>query len=141
MANVIRLHHVAFAHQAGDDVHALLAELFGLKTVHTEPGDGFVERMIPLGDSYLQTLEACGAGIVERFVEQRGASLHHVAFEVDDVEAMVERLREAGVSLVDERPRPGGMGSSIAFIHPAVFGGMLVELVQPVGAGDGSEPL
>jgi methylmalonyl-CoA epimerase len=60
--------------------------------------------------------------------------VHHVAYRVDDVAAAVEHLRAEGARLIDERPRPGSRGTSIAFVHPRSMGGVLVELVQEAGA-------
>jgi methylmalonyl-CoA/ethylmalonyl-CoA epimerase len=131
---VTRLHHVAFAHQ-GDDTPGRLADLLGLPCAAEERADGFVERMLPAGDSFLQLLEATGPGVVGRFVERRGPGLHHVAFEVSDLGEAVTDLLGRGVRMVDHAPRPGGMGTQIAFVHPAAAGGLLVELVGEVGAG------
>jgi methylmalonyl-CoA/ethylmalonyl-CoA epimerase len=136
---VIRLHHVAFAHD-GAEAPGLLGDLLGLECAHAESAGGFTERMLPAGDSYLQLLQATGPGTVERFLARRGPGLHHVAFEVDDVDVAVSDLRGRGVRLVDETPRNGGMGTRIAFIHPAAIPGLLVELVEsprpePPGAG------
>ena len=90
--------------------------------------------MFPVGDSFVQTLEAYGDGVVQRFLDKRGPGLHHVAFEVDGIDAALADLLEQGVRLVDETPRAGGMGTRIAFVHPSAFGGMLVELVERSGA-------
>ncbi|MGH3762973.1 VOC family protein [Actinophytocola sp.] len=130
---VRRIHHVAFAHAAGQGPHGRLAELLGLRVAHTERAPGMVERMVPAGDCYLQLLEADGPGVVEKFVDRRGAALHHVAFEVDGLATLLTRLRDAGVRLVDEVPRQGGMGTEIAFVHPTAFDGLLVELVEAAG--------
>ena len=130
MVRMLRIHHVAFAHDGDDAPHDRFADLLGIPVCHSEDVAGFVERMLPVGDGFIQTLESTGPGVVEKFVERRGNALHHVAIEVDDIEAIVADLRERGVRLVDEHPRPGGMGTTIAFIHPAEFGGLLVELVQ-----------
>jgi methylmalonyl-CoA/ethylmalonyl-CoA epimerase len=127
---VLRIHHVAFAHSSDTPVPRLLQEGLGLEVGHTEHGEGFVERMIPVGDSYVQLLEATGQGVVQRFLERWGPGLHHLAFEVPDVQAGVTSLAAAGAPLVDQAPRPGAMGTIVAFIHPSAFGGMLVELVQ-----------
>jgi methylmalonyl-CoA/ethylmalonyl-CoA epimerase len=134
---VTGLHHVAFAHR-GDDAPRLLGELLGLASVHQESGDGFVERMLPAGTGYLQLLEAAGPGVVTDFVQRRGPGLHHVAFEVTGLDAAVADLRSRGVRLVDPAPRPGGMGSRIAFIHPSACPGLLIELVEPVSGRAGS---
>ena len=125
---VIRLHHVAFAH-CGDDVPQRLADLLGLPCVAEERADGFVERMLPAGDSFVQLLEATGPGVVGRFLDRRGPGLHHIAVEVSDLDEAVADLLVRGVRMVDQAPRPGGMGTRIAFVHPAAAGGLLVELV------------
>jgi methylmalonyl-CoA/ethylmalonyl-CoA epimerase len=127
---VIRLHHVAFAHDDAGTPDGL-AGLLGLTCAHTESAPGFTERMLPAGEGYLQLLEATGPGVVERFVDTRGAGLHHVAFEVSSLDAAVADLRARGVRLAGEAPRPGGGGSRIAFIHPAAAHGLLIELVEP----------
>ncbi len=127
---IVGLHHVAFAH--GDDPTSdeALCRFIGAEP-HVETGPGFVERMYGVGDAYVQTLEATGDGVVQRFLDKRGPGLHHVAFAVDDLEAALEDLRGQGVRLVDEHPRLGGMGTRVAFVHPSGFGGLLVELVEP----------
>ncbi len=138
MASVIGLHHVAFAHEVEGELHLLLEKHLGLQTSHVESADGFIERMIPVGGPpFVQTLEVCGPGVIERFVERRGPGLHHVAFEVDDLAGMLSDLGAAGVRLVDDRPRPGGMGHSIAFVHPSSFGGLLLELVEATDEKEG----
>lgn len=132
---VVRLHHVAYAHEGGGEAAGLLSSLLGLTLAHEEPAAGFVERMLPAGGAYLQLLEATGPGVVERFVQRRGPGLHHVAFEVSDLDAALADLRGRGVRLIDEAARPGGMGTRIAFIHPSVVPGLLIELVGPLGDG------
>ncbi len=131
---VIRLHHVAFAHH-GDGAPGVLAGLLGLPCVHEEAAAGFTERMIPAGEAYLQLLEATGPGVIERFLARHGPGLHHAAFEVSDIDKAVADLRSRGVRMVDETPRPGGMGTRIAFVHPAACPGLLLELVESPSAG------
>jgi methylmalonyl-CoA/ethylmalonyl-CoA epimerase len=133
---VTRLHHVAFAHR-GDGPPQIIGDLLGLVCTHEEHAAGFVERMLPAGESYLQLLEATGPGTVARFLDRRGPGLHHVAVEVSDIDEAVSDLRMRGVRMVDETPRPGGMGTRIAFVHPASCHGLLLELVEPSGAGPG----
>jgi len=136
---VTRLHHVAFAHQA-DDTPNLLADLLGLPFAGEESAEGFVERMLPVGDSHLQLLQATGPGVVGRFLERRGPGLHHIAVEVSDLEEAIADLLRRGVRMVDNAPRPGGMGTRIAFLHPEATGGLLVELVgQPLDGAAGRE--
>jgi methylmalonyl-CoA epimerase len=67
---------------------------------------------------------------VGRFLQRRGASLHHVAYRCDDVQAELDRLAGRGIELIDATPRPGARGHLVAFLHPRSTGGILVELVQ-----------
>ncbi|WP_214105873.1 VOC family protein [Acrocarpospora catenulata] len=131
------IHHIAFAEETGAVWSRLLCDLLGLEVGHTESAAGFVERMIPAGDCWVQTLEATGDGVVRDSLRKRGEGFHHLAFEVDDIDATVAALRARGVRFVDERPRPGGMGTRIAFAHPRSFGGVLVEFVQEPATGGG----
>jgi methylmalonyl-CoA/ethylmalonyl-CoA epimerase len=137
---VMGLHHVAIAHADDSVCEDALASLIG-PPGHTEEGPGFLERMYELGPSSVQTLEATGDGVVQRFLDTRGPGLHHIAFEVDAIDAALDDLAERGVRLIDQGARPGGMGTRIAFLHPAAFGGVLVELVEEARMGDqrGSE--
>jgi methylmalonyl-CoA/ethylmalonyl-CoA epimerase len=126
---VTGLHHVAFAHvgrQALDQV----VDVLGLECVSDETAQGFVERMLPAGGSYLQLLESTGPGVIQRFLDRRGPALHHVAFAVSDLDAALAELRSRGTPLVDQHPRTGGADTRVAFLHPSACGGLLVELVE-----------
>jgi len=83
-----------------------------------------------LGETRIELLQPLGDGPLARFLERRGEGLHHLAIEVADIEGELQRLREAGVRLVDEIPRRGFGGSRIAFIHPGSMNGVLIELVE-----------
>lgn len=67
---------------------------------------------------------------VGRFLQRRGPALHHIAYRVPDISHVLSRLREEGVDLIDQEPRPGARGHKVAFLHPRSTGGILVELVQ-----------
>ncbi|MFY9265050.1 MAG: methylmalonyl-CoA epimerase [Solirubrobacterales bacterium] len=95
----------------------------GVEAVLLEVGDGHVELLRPLGPDTP----------VGKFIENRGVGMHHVAYRVADVGAELTRLRAAGVELIDETPRIGIRGSSVAFLHPSATGGVLTELVTPAG--------
>src|SRR6266576_665440 len=83
---------------------------------------------------YVQLLEPLSPGTpVGKFLARRGEGLHHVGYEVADVLQALATVAGTGVRLVDERPRHGSMGASIGFLHPADLGGVLTELVQPLG--------
>ncbi|MFN6201937.1 MAG: methylmalonyl Co-A mutase-associated GTPase MeaB [Acidobacteriota bacterium] len=102
-----------------------------LKEVETVPDQGVRVAMLPVGTSRVELLEALQPDSpVGRFLERRGAGIHHLCLEVSDLPASLARLREAGVRLIDEEPRPGAGGALVAFVHPASTGGVLLELTQ-----------
>jgi methylmalonyl-CoA/ethylmalonyl-CoA epimerase len=133
--SVLSLHHVAVAHGDDPTCGEFFTALLGVPA-HTEPGPGFIEHMYPAGDAFVQTLEADGEGVVQRFLDRRGPGLHHVAFQVDAIDAALRDLQDRGVRLIDQTSRPGGMGTRIAFLHPSAAGGVLVELVEDAEGGD-----
>jgi methylmalonyl-CoA/ethylmalonyl-CoA epimerase len=92
--------------------------------------------MLRLGDkggaSWIQLLEPLGPDTpVGRFLARRGEGIHHIGYRVTNITAALRVIGARGVRLIDERPRHGSMGASIAFLHPADVGGVLTELVQP----------
>lgn len=85
----------------------------------------------PCENVSFELLESLAAdGPVARFLEKRGEGFHHVAFEVDDVQTELDRVRALGVELVDSKPRPGAHGTLVAFLHPKSTNGLLIEFVQ-----------
>jgi methylmalonyl-CoA/ethylmalonyl-CoA epimerase len=87
--------------------------------------------MLGAGPGYLQLLEPLGPDTpVGKFLARRGEGIHHVGYGVADIGAALADIGATGVRLIDERPRHGSMGASIAFLHPADLGGVLTELVQ-----------
>ncbi len=130
---VTGLHHVAIAHSDDGVCEDALGSMIGAPA-HHEGGPGFLERMYEVGASHVQTLQPTGEGVVQRFLDRRGPGLHHLAFEVDAIDAALDDLAERDVPLIDRDARQGGMGTRIAFLHPSAFGGVLVELVEPAPA-------
>ena len=118
------------------DLHAAVAEYrgaFGVEPVHRERVDDqdVEEVLLAVGSSYIQLLGATAPDTpVGRFLERRGEGVHHVGYRVADVARSLDALRAAGVPLIDEHPRPGSRGTTIAFVHPKGVRGVLVELVQ-----------
>ncbi|MGH2674928.1 MAG: methylmalonyl-CoA epimerase [Actinomycetota bacterium] len=109
---------------------------FGVEPVHRETveGQGVEEVLFRVGTSYVQLLRPLGPDTsVGRFLAKRGEGVHHIGFRVLDIRAALARLTDAGVRLIDDEPRPGSRGTSVAFVHPKGMGGVLVELVQEPG--------
>ena len=105
-------------------VHRETVEEQGVEAVLLDVGEGHVELLRPLSEETA----------VGKFLAKRGPGLHHVAYAVDDIEASLRRLREAGIELIDAEPRHGIRDSLVAFCHPGSTGGVLTEIVQPKGA-------
>jgi methylmalonyl-CoA/ethylmalonyl-CoA epimerase len=106
---------------------------FGLEPVHRERMDdqGVEEVLFAVGESFVQLLGALGPDTpVGRFLGKRGPGVHHVGYRVASVADALEHLRAEGIGLIDEAPRPGSRGTTIAFVHPKDTGGVLVELVE-----------
>lgn len=128
-----KIEHVAIAVA---DLEAALAhyrDVWGLEPSGRErvEDQGVEEAMLPLGESHVQLLAPTGPDTtVGRFIAAKGEGLHHIAYEVDDLEATLAELKAKGVPLIDEAPRKGGRGHMIAFVHPKGNHGLLVELIQ-----------
>ena len=112
---------------------------FDIEPVHRErmADQGVEEVLFAVGESFVQLIGALGPDTpVGRFLGRRGPGIHHVGYRVANVADALEHLRAEGISLIDETPRPGSRGTTIAFVHPKDMGGVLVELVQvPQGHG------
>jgi methylmalonyl-CoA epimerase len=102
-------------------VHRETVEEQGVEAVLLDVGENHVELLSPLGDDTP----------VGKFLAKKGPGLHHVAYQVADIEATLGSLRDAGLRLIDEQPRTGIRASRVAFLHPASTGGVLTEIVEP----------
>ena len=126
--------HVGVAVEDLDAALALYTESLGLPLVHRETvsEQGVEAALLDIGHSHVELLQPLGPETpVGKYLARRGPGLHHVAYRVDDVEATLAELAQAGLRLIDERPRTGIRGSRVAFLHPASTGGVLTELTQP----------
>jgi methylmalonyl-CoA epimerase len=95
------------------------------------PDQGVDVAFLPSGESEIELLEPCDEESgVARFMQKRGPGMHHICFEVEDIEYVLDRLRQANVPLINEEPTYGTGGKKIAFIHPKGTGGVLVELYE-----------
>jgi methylmalonyl-CoA/ethylmalonyl-CoA epimerase len=133
-----RIDHVGIACRDLEETVAFYESTFGLTVVSREVhhDQGVREAMLHVTDtragaSYVQLIQPLQPDTpVGRFLERRGEGLHHVGYGVTDLRGALASLRDNGLQLIDERPRHGSMGASIAFIHPRDVGGVLTELVE-----------
>ena len=129
-----RIDHIGVAVEDLDAAIALYGERLDLELVHREVVEeqGVEAVLLDVGEGHVELLRPLSAETpVGRFLAKRGPGLHHVAYQVDDVQATLTALRERGLQLLDEQPRTGIRGSRVAFLHPASSGGVLTEIVQP----------
>ena len=129
-----RIDHVGIAVADLEAAIALHEGTYMMRLVHREtvPEQGVEAVLLDVGENHVELLRPLGDDTpVGRFLARRGPGLHHVAFQVDDIEAALARLRDRGVRLIDERPRVGLRGSRVAFLHPSASGAVLTELVEP----------
>ncbi len=130
---LLRINHLGIAATGLEEAMARMARLFDLKADHVEavPEQKVKTAFYPVGESSLEFLESTdGEGSIGKFIAKRGPGIHHVCFEVDDIDAAVAMLVAKGVRMIDEKPRDGAHGCRVAFIHPSETGGALMELAQ-----------
>ena len=141
-----RIDHVGIACRDLDRAVGLYQATFGLEVASLEVNEeqGVREAMLAVGRSagsgerpgYVQLLEPLSPDTpVGKFIARRGEGLHHVGYGVADIGEALTAIGGTGIRLIDERPRHGSMGASIAFLHPGDLGGVLTELVQFVSPG------
>jgi methylmalonyl-CoA/ethylmalonyl-CoA epimerase len=130
---VRRIHHVAVAVRDLDEAIETYGRLFGAELEHrdTVTEQGVEAAAVRVGDSRIELLAATGEDTpVGRFLAKRGPGMHHVAYEVDDLDAELAELGALGVELIDHEPRRGLYGMQVAFVHPDAADGVLAELVS-----------
>jgi len=128
-----KIDHIGIAVKSVKETSELLSNILGLKVA----GEEIVEEQkvkvafLPLGDSELELLESTSPdGPIAKFIEKKGEGIQHIAFRVNNIEEVLEKLKKEGVRLIDEKPRYGAGGAKIAFLHPKSTNGILVELCE-----------
>ena len=125
--------HVAIAVNDLDAAIAWYEKVFGATVEHREvvESDGVAEALLRVADSYIQLLTPTrDDSPVARYLAKRGEGLHHVGYRVADCGVALEAVKAAGGRVIDQVPRPGSRGTTVAFVHPATSFGTLIELVE-----------
>ena len=130
---IIKIDHVAIATHNPSGFQELFEKLMGIPFdgVETVPNEGVNTYFYPVGGTSVELLEPLNAdaGLV-KFLQKRGAGLHHIAMLVEGLDDMVARLKQSGVQFTSETPTNGAHGKRIIFIHPKSAGGVLIELSE-----------
>jgi len=128
-----KIDHIGIAAADTEAVKQMMQEIFGLSpSFEEEVLDQHVRAVgFRLGDSNLEFLEPTSPeSPIAKYMEKKGGGMHHMAVQVDDIRAVIKKLKNAGLSMIDDEPRPGAEGKLIAFVHPRSFFGILLELSQ-----------
>jgi len=128
-----KIDHIGIAVRSIEKTSELLNNILGLKVAAEEIVEEQKVKVafLPLGDSELELLESTSPeGPIARFIEKKGEGIQHIAFRVNNIEEVLEKLKKGGVRLIDEKPRYGAGGAKIAFLHPKSTNGILVELCE-----------
>ncbi len=129
----MKISHLGIATKNIDEALKFWQDALGLENIHTETVEDQKVRvaMLPIGDTRIELLEATADDSpIAKFVEKRGGGIHHIAVEVEDIEAALAKLKAEGMRLIDETARIGAEGCLVAFVHPSSANGVLLELVQ-----------
>lgn len=129
-----RIDHVGVATEDLDGAIALYEGTLGMPVAHRETveSQGVEAVLLDVGDGHVELLRPLGPETpVGKYLASKGPGLHHVAYAVDDIDAALERLKQAGIELIDSEARTGIRDSRVAFVHPKATGGVLTEIVEP----------
>ena len=129
-----RIDHIGVAVEQLEPALALYGEDFELALAHREVVEqqGVEAVLLDVGENHVELLAPLGPDTpVGKFLAKNGPGLHHVAYQVDDIDGTLEALKRAGLALIDEQPRVGIRGSRVAFMHPRATAGVLTEIVEP----------
>jgi methylmalonyl-CoA/ethylmalonyl-CoA epimerase len=129
-----RIDHIGVAVEEIEPTLELYSDSFQMRIAHREvvQEQGVEAVLLDVGENHVELLAPLGPDTpVGRFLAKKGPGLHHVAYQVSDIDATLGALKRAGLKLIDEQPRIGIRGSRVAFMHPAATEGVLTEIVEP----------
>lgn len=130
-----KIEHIGIAVKSLKDSNKLFESLFGKShyKIESVESEGVNTSFFKLGESKIELLEATNEdGPIAKFIAKKGEGIHHIAFDVDDIEAEIERLKEEGFIVLNEKPKKGADNKLVAFMHPKSTNGVLIELCQEI---------
>ncbi len=127
-----KIAHIGVALKNVEAAEKFYSEVLNLPVRGREESKENKVAFIPVGDTAIELLQGMTPDApIARFIEKNGEGVHHIAYQVDNIEKALEELKAKGVALIDEKPRRGAHNSKIAFLHPKNTYGVLIELVEP----------
>lgn len=132
---MLKIEHIGIAVRSLENSDLLFTKLLGKEPYKTEEvaSEGVKTSFFQLGETKIELLEATREdSAIAKFIEKKGEGIHHIAYEVADIHAEMQRLKEAGFELIHETPKKGADNKMICFLHPKTTNGVLVELCQEI---------
>ncbi|MDO8956590.1 MAG: methylmalonyl-CoA epimerase [Deltaproteobacteria bacterium] len=127
-----KIAHIGVTVKNVEEAEKFYSEVLNLPVRGREESKEIKVAFIPVGDTAIELLQGMTPDApIARFIEKKGEGVHHIAYQVDNIEKALEELKAKGVALIDEKPRRGAHNSKIAFLHPKNTYGVLIELVEP----------
>ncbi len=126
-----RIAHIGVACMNNESVKKLYVDGLDLNLDREEEVGELKVSFVPVGETNIELVQSTREdGVIAKFVGKKGEGIHHIAFEVEDIEAALAELKAKGVQLIDEKPKPGAHNARVAFLHPKATHGVLLELVE-----------
>ncbi len=132
---MLKVEHIGIAVRSLEASNALFTKLFGKAPYKEEAvaSEGVITSFFQVGDTKIELLEASREeSAIAKFIEKKGEGIHHIAYEVADIEAEMKRLAAEGFVLLNESPKPGADNKLVCFLHPKSTNGVLIELCQEI---------
>ncbi len=130
-----KIEHTGIAVRNMEASNALYTKLLGIAPYKTETveSEGVKTSFFRVGENKIELLEATNTDSpIHKFIEKRGEGIHHIAFDVEDIEAEIRRLKSEGFTVLNDIPKPGADNKIVAFLHPKDTNGVLIELCQDI---------
>ena len=130
-----KVEHIGIAVKDLNNSNKLFQQLFNQSAykVETVDSEHVSTSFFQLGDTKIELLEATSKdSVIAKFIDKKGEGIHHIAFEVDDIYAEMERLKKEGFQLINETPKKGADNKLVCFLHPKSSNGVLIELCQEI---------
>ncbi|MCL4139342.1 UNVERIFIED_CONTAM: hypothetical protein GTU68_023551 [Idotea baltica] len=130
-----KIEHIGIAVKNIDNSNNLFTKLFGEPHYKTETveSEGVKTSFFKVGDNKIELLEATkNDSPIAKFIDKKGEGIHHIAFDVNDIESEVKRLKTEGFTVLNEKPKRGADNKLVVFLHPKTTNGVLIELCQEI---------